>query len=191
MYYQLQDRVMALLGCDAKRWQDLGAYQMRHIQHEEDAIVDDIIPVRLYSQSAERETFDTDIVRHNFLSAIVTDPPYGRREKAQETRGLLEESDALAFATSKHMGDPREITSLLFMMARRLVRKGGRLVFWYPTEANVEGEVIIRELEEIETRSRQEQDEYELRLVRVTADKLHDKMWRWLVVYEVRERERG
>ena len=85
------------------------------------------------------------------------------------------------------MGNPREITSLLFTIARRLIRTGGRLVFWYPSEANLDKYRIINELNEIEARSRCEEDTYELSLVRVTADKLHDRMWRWLIIYEVYE----
>ena len=188
-FYGLQERVSMLAGCDVQSWLNafLNPYvaQLRPVYGEEQLIALPITP------------FD----------AICCDPPYSRREKASGNEGAgdaphtlkdaRELAAAVPYATSSFMGDPRKVLSTLLQLARVGIKPGGRLVFWFPSEAFLSEDTVKKQLEGIELIAQEElhqqqqqqqvdkRDFPQLSLLRVTAEKMHDKLWRWLVVYEV------
>lgn len=109
------------------------------------------------------------------FDAIATDPPYNRREKVLgvEADGGGEDSPTAA----------NSVVSTLFQVARARLKRGGRLVFWYPSDAFVSEASVVEELRVCLERAGPGAP---LELQRLMPEKLHDKLWRWLVVYTVR-----
>eukprot|EP01063_Lacrimia_lanifica_P020583 TRINITY_DN27884_c0_g1_i1.p1 TRINITY_DN27884_c0_g1~~TRINITY_DN27884_c0_g1_i1.p1 ORF type:complete len:576 (+),score=198.21 TRINITY_DN27884_c0_g1_i1:76-1728(+) len=94
---------------------------------------------------------------HGFLDAIISDPPYGRREprkKIDEERQtrlgeiietMTEEEKAARLErihTKEYIPPPKTEYSMAHLLtdlvnaAAKLLRVGGRLVYWHPTTAN-------------------------------------------------------
>ena len=180
IYYGLEDQVRLLAGCDVQSW--LNAYlhpdtpQMRHVYGEDGLVALPLTP------------FD----------AICCDPPYSRREKAHNLElsppNMPELAAAAPHMNSSNMGNPHQVLSTLFQLARVSLKPGGRLVFWYPSSAFLSESEIREQLQKLEATAHSELQEVScgfdknnilnLKLLRVTAEKLHNKLWRWLAVYE-------
>jgi tRNA G10 N-methylase Trm11 len=110
--------------------------------------------------------------KYGKFDAIVTDPPYSRRERAQ------------AYDKSKPMGDPLATTSCLLSLANYRLKKGGRLVFWLPTDAFISEQEVRVLLQEIESGSRLTVGgDLGLEFVRAVPEELNRSLWRWLCVY--------
>ena len=162
VFYGLQDRVVSLFGADAGRWA---------------------------SDDAMMEGF-------GLFDAIVTDPPYSRRERARALPGgPPAPSDgrvppgpagagaALAASYSDqtgYMGDPLGASETLLRLAARRLRRGGRLVFWLPTAADVSEDDVRGLLGELARRAGPAAQR--LRYQRATAEELNGSLWRWLCV---------
>jgi len=82
------------------------------------------------------------------------------------------------------MGHNDETITTLFNIAVRRIKVGGRLVFWLPTEAFWTEDNVVRLLESL-LRNANSNAQQRLKLERVREDMLHDRLWRWLCVYEV------
>jgi tRNA G10 N-methylase Trm11 len=141
------------------------------------------------------------------FDAIVTDPPYSRREKAH---GFSVSADA-------PMGDPHSTYTTLFRLAARRLKPGGRLVFWLPTDAflsDVEVKGMLDGMVRVAADSYTNSDSYQgnehrnrddgqqnrvgnrelsegggdgaisgLKFERMTKEELHNSLWRWMCVY--------
>jgi tRNA G10 N-methylase Trm11 len=105
------------------------------------------------------------------FDAIATDPPYNRREKVM---GLELDGDADSPTAAN------SVVTTLFQVARARLKRGGRLVFWYPSDAFVSEASVVEELDACLERAG---SGAALELQRLMPEKLHDKLWRWLVVY--------
>jgi len=142
--------------------------------------------------------FDIDIQ----FDAIVTDPPFGRREKARGmSTDMLDASD----------GDSSSRLAIahLLALASKSLRARGRLVFWLPVARVSDKGVARRKLDIIERlacrilregeSSSTDIDNFELAsnllhvtpcaelrltLKSMTEDRLHSQLSRWLCVYE-------
>lgn len=111
------------------------------------------------------------------FDAIVTDPPYSRRERAVGST-ITTGSTGTSTSAGSYDGCSDIIRTLCDVASARL-KPRGRLVFWYPTDAFVAEDDVKGMLQatlSAEARSA-------LVLDRLTCEKLHDKLWRWLVVY--------
>ena len=149
--------------------------------------------IALFGADAARwATEDGALEGYGLFDAIVTDPPYSRRERARVAPGgpaasaaASAAADAPALAAtysdqSGYMGDPLGATETLLKLAARRLRPGGRLVFWLPTAAHVgEGEVrgLLGELARRAGPAAQR-----LQYQRATAEELNNSLWRWLCV---------
>jgi tRNA G10 N-methylase Trm11/DNA-directed RNA polymerase subunit M/transcription elongation factor TFIIS len=110
--------------------------------------------------------------KYGKFDAIVTDPPYSRRERAQ------------AYDKSRPMGDPLATTSCLLSLANSRLKKGGRLVFWLPTDAFITEIEVRALLQEIESESSLNVGgDLGLEFVRAVPEELNRSLWRWLCVY--------
>eukprot|EP01041_Mallomonas_annulata_P007349 gene7349-15000_t len=103
------------------------------------------------------------------LDAIVTDPPFGRREKAMGATSDLP------------LGNNRITSSALLALAGYRLRVGGRLVFWLPTDGFVSEEEVLVLLAAMRTEGGVMAER--LTLYRTRAQHLHDGLWRWLCVF--------
>ena len=155
-FYGLQDRLVGLLARDIRDWLPGG----RAGEVDEDA-GEQIAGLGLTGP------FD----------AIVTDPPYSRRERAvgSTSNNNIVGNSAIG---GSYEGCSDIIRTLCAVACARL-KPGGRLVFWYPTDAFVEEADVRRMLEA----TLPDEARVALALNRLTCEKLHDKLWRWLVVY--------
>lgn len=97
------------------------------------------------------------------FDAIVSDPPFGIREK---TRG-------------ESSGQPLVV---LFRIAKLRLRLGGRMAFWMPTEAFTSEPEVRRILSELEVEAG---GDGSLVFVKAIREELNNKLWRWLCVYEM------
>jgi len=156
-YYGVSSQLEALLACDVREW----------------------IP---------SSTPNEDDVMQNYglFDAIISDPPFGRREKAkgggredEEEEGTEGEETAEAFRI-RGMGDPDSTLVALLSLSRARIKKGGRLVFFLPTDAFVSEEEVREKLSLLLQKANSVES---LNLERVCAERLHDKLWRWLIVF--------
>ena len=99
------------------------------------------------------------------FDAIVTDPPYNKREK----------------------GDPSEVLPTLLRLAKVAIKPGGRLVLWYPTRAFATEDEVRENLRTLDALALppSTSSSSSLSLYSVTPEKMNDTLWRWLVVYDV------
>ena len=102
--------------------------------------------------------------------AIVTDPPFGRREKAM---GSCAESP---------LGDSKLTISSLLAIAGYRLRLLGRLVCWLPTEASVAESDVIRSLDEMQIEGGDMA--LKMKLLRLRVQPLNSGLWRWLCVFQ-------
>jgi tRNA G10 N-methylase Trm11 len=142
----------------------------------------------------------------------VTDPPFGRREKAHSESDFLSFEDDTYSTFDQNMiniNNPRSIIGLLMKIAvhrlkpavqlreenldcgGKTTKCGARLVFWLPTDPNVKTEQVIHLLNRLiaqTTVSVMEganiSSEPYLKVVRVVQEELNDSLWRWLCVLE-------
>jgi len=146
-YYGLRKNLKNLYGMDAKLW----------CNDSNDELVPDI-------QDA--------LKTYKLFDAIVTDPPFGRREKAM---GVSKDSP---------MGHNDETITMLFNIAAKRIKVGGRLVFWLPTEAFYTEDNAISLLQTLMGKANSLANK-KLKFRRVREDMLHDRLSRWLCIYEV------
>jgi tRNA G10 N-methylase Trm11 len=83
------------------------------------------------------------------------------------------------------MGDTRVTYATLFGLAARRLKSGGRLVFWYPTEALVDEEEVRAQLGKLLVHAVGEGGRG-LVLERMSREELNGALWRWLCVYTKR-----
>ena len=90
---------------------------------------------------------------------------------------------------SEDQDDPEaafNVLSTLFSLAGKAVKAGGRLVFWYPSRAFVTEGEIRQELDMLmQSCDIGDGEQRSLRWRSATPEKMHDKLWRWLVVLDV------
>ena len=108
------------------------------------------------------------------FDAIVTDPPYGHREKVR-----LSEVDEV----SDEESDEADSISIditygnLLKVANLRLKSSGKLVFFYPTKAHTDEAAVYQSLQLLQRNS-----ECKLKIRRVVPEKLNNFLWRWLVV---------
>ena len=147
-YYGLRKNLKNLYGMDAKLW-DNGDNVMELAPDIKDALN-----------------------TYQLFDAIVTDPPFGRREKAMGVSKLFP------------MGLNDETIVVLFNIAAKRIKVGGRLVFWLPTEAFCTENQVINLLQTLLVKANTFAQK-KLKFIRVREDALHDRLWRWLCIYEI------
>jgi len=153
-YYGLRHHLKNLYGMDAKIWDS----------NDDDGDDDgdaDYLP-----------DIQDALKTYKEFDAIVTDPPFGRREKA------------MGVSKVSPMGHNDETITTLFNIASRRIKTRGRLVFWLPTEAFWTEDNVISLLESLLSKANSNAQK-RLKRIRVREDMLHDRLWRWLCVYEV------
>jgi tRNA G10 N-methylase Trm11 len=139
------------------------------------------------------------------FDSIVTDPPYNKREIAK-----VQLSSSLSSDEDPKVDPADEAVSALLAVAARRLKPGGRLAMWYPSAAHVDKSEVTARLEACQARgaalltssfattqmpsprslssagdgeSVGPQAALPLALERLGEERLHDKLWRWLVVY--------
>ena len=135
-----------------------------------------------YTHSSTRVHFATAVAALSLccqFDAIVTDPPFGKREKA------------MGSTPDEPMGDSRLTLAHLLVIASHRVKSGGRLVFWMPTAGFVTDDEVRDQLTQLEKQADQYCRAAGLGLVsdvllfeRATPQDLNSKLWRWLCVYK-------
>lgn len=148
-----------------------------------------------------------------YFDAIVSDPPFCRREKffnSMGSEGLSDDSQqndatdssqlSVSFANpimTNVNGDPYEAVRLLMLLAiqRLLPKQGKRLVFWLPTDSDITKDQVTRYLQtcisQVETKVGSKAVEEspnpaqnELVIVNVCPEYLSDALTRWLCILE-------
>lgn len=154
-FYNISERLVGRVAGDARQW--LQTPVMSHSLTPTDKI-------------RELEVAEGRSV-HSFqqFDAIVTDPPFGRREKAV---GITAEAP---------LGDPGLTIAVLLGIAGTRLRPKGRLVFWFPTDGNVTEKDVIERL--MKYKADAGDVAAKLRFVRTRVQKLNDGLWRWLCVF--------
>ena len=114
----------------------------------------------------------------NSFDAIVTDPPFGRRERAHDPSLGLNTGKA---ARGDPMGKCGDTHITLLQVAARVLKPGARLVFWMPTDADVDvkglRKGILGPMQHISG------VDSTLSFVRARRQPLHSNLARWLCVY--------
>ena len=82
------------------------------------------------------------------------------------------------------MGLNDETIVVLFNIAAKRIKVGGRLVFWLPTEAFCTENQVINLLQTLLVKANTFAQK-KLKFIRVREDALHDRLWRWLCIYEI------
>lgn len=163
-YYGLEERLEALLACDIQTWV------------ESPLSAEGALPC--VGSLRRGELFD----------AICCDPPYSKREKAA-TSATTAIASGGGGTESEDQDDPEaafNVLSTLFSLAGKAVKAGGRLVFWYPSRAFVTEGEIRQELDMLmQSCDIGDGEQRSLRWRSATPEKMHDKLWRWLVVLDV------
>lgn len=134
------------------------------------------------------------LISHNVLyqfDAIVTDPPYGFRERAVAGSPKHGNDTAAAAAGALSVVDPAQpmlrfhesdsfvsVLVTLFRVAALRLKQEGRLVFWYPTKPDTTLEEVEQQLRVIVGQSQQDD---RLTLLSCTPEKLKS-LCRWLCV---------
>ncbi len=109
------------------------------------------------------------------MDAILSDPPFGIREKA---------FGHAQFNSSTSMGDSKRAVITLYHIALCHLKKSGRLVFWFPTSANLSQDDIRIQLKELESMTGVPDIEKQLVLIEAIPQDLHSKLSRWLCIYQ-------
>ena len=102
--------------------------------------------------------------------------------------------------SSSDLGVPTEIIEVVFKIAACRLNPGGFLVFWLPTDAHVTESQVCALLQRVllySTATEHESNDAavecsalklhlrrSLKFHRVTPDKLNNRLWRWLCVYQ-------
>ena len=125
--------------------------------------------------------------RYDLFDAIVTDPPYGHREKARQAdgsgSGAAGAKVQLNTYTKRSSDDTTdEVYVSLLQVAERRLKVGGRLVFWLPTEPQTSLEDVTALLQQLMVAAGS-QAARTLRLRRAAREELNDALWRWLCIY--------
>eukprot|EP01042_Synura_sphagnicola_P002773 gene2773-3379_t len=129
-HYGLDHLVWGLAGIDVQLWLT---------EEAEKAIIGRLGPYWISSEDTDAEGRERSRRALEF-DAIVTDPPFGRRERA------------LASTPDMPMGDPDLTTSVLFAVAGTRLKPGGRLVFWRPAGPLETEESMRLQLEALRSR---------------------------------------
>jgi tRNA (guanine10-N2)-methyltransferase len=138
--------------------------------------------VELIDCSIEAWQFDDKIELSNYdkFDAIITDPPFGRRERA-----LMDDKEAYnklaATGLNGFHQDSTYVIVTLFNVAAKRLRHGGRLVFWFPTEALLTREQVREILKKYEIHAGI--DACDIQFERAKQQELNFGVWRWLIVY--------
>jgi len=111
-----------------------------------------------------------DIDTYEF-DAIVTDPPYGHREKARFGDDSYDPSDEAD-------GNAVDVTyGNLLKVANFRLKLNGRLVFFYPSKSHADEAVIQESIEQLQSKLH-----INLKIQRIIPEKLNNHLWRWLIV---------
>ena len=117
------------------------------------------------------------------FAAIVSDPPFGIREKAYGHAQSYPTTNTPTTPNST-MGDCKRAVSTLFSIAKQHLQLHGKLVFWLPTPAEVTNEGLQVILNDIIAYTGDIQVAQELVYIKATPQYLHSKLTRWLCVYQ-------
>ena len=143
----------------------------------------------------ESGSHDDDDDDDDLFDAIVTDPPFGRRERAHSLGrevGGGDRDDGDGDGGGGGNGGSSAIHAMLLAVAAQRLRPGGRLVFWLPTDVDVTHEVLLRDvLGPLERAAGVVVDGGDgctavLAFVRARRQPLHSNLVRWLCVYRRR-----
>ena len=148
------------------------------------------------------------------FAAIVSDPPFGIREKAYghaqsdttttnptspatitttnitannattPTTNTTPTYPTTSTPTNNTMGDCKRAVSTLFGIAKQHLQLHGKLVFWLPTPAEVTNEGLRVILHDIIAYTGDISVAQELVYIKATPQYLHSKLTRWLCVYQ-------
>lgn len=198
-HYKIQDKVVAWLGIDIAEWLKDDTVCLGKLYSGKSIEADGI-------ESPEVETvklntfdqvfhikFETCLFLYNLFfvqfDAIVTDPPFGRREK----------SFGLSLDTS--LGDSMSSTAYLFAVGLKKLKLYGKLVFYFPTDAESTFDEVLSNLTTIEQLGRSilkssiefsntnsNGDDHnsldnKFILESITENNLHSSLSRWLCVF--------
>ncbi len=177
-HYGLSERLLGLLACDVRDWLVPPDVQRQDGNYAAVTTID--------QQPLSPQSF-------SLFDAIVTDPPYGKREKTggSTSCGDLSVPEPSETSDGYNANDVLEVAVILFRVASRRLRPGGRLVFWLPTEAFLAEAEVTRRIQEVmaaaaasESATSNAAGRPLLRLLRVGREELNDGLWRWLCVLE-------
>lgn len=155
-YYGLESKLSALISCSIEAWAE--------------------------HPSASVPALD----KYPLFDAIVTDPPFGRRERVTSGSGNQEfETKLLATNLGGFHKDSMLAVVMLLVVAMKRLKPGGRLVFWLPTEASLTSEQVRDMLVTYEDSARAICNVRSSKLVfeGVKPQELNFGVWRWLVRY--------
>ncbi len=136
-----------------------------------------------------RDIQDWTTTTSNKFSHIITDPPFGRRERAVDSSisaiSITATSDG---EIVNPMGDANKVVRHLFKVAGIVLEEGGCLVFWLPTSATTNEEELRHELDSLEKDSGAAATG--LQFLRASRQALHGGLSRWLCTYTKRKTPR-
>lgn len=137
------------------------------------------------------------------MDAIISDPPFGRREQfvsnfpsdqvmhADDLKPFQylyqnETSEQLVQTVGSPMvNNPLAAIILLLQLADKRLKAGGRLVFWLPTVPCVAKDDVEKSMMQLrDIALSQSHSKTSLKFVRSSAEELSYAIWRWLVVFE-------
>ena len=118
------------------------------------------------------------------FDAIISDPPFGRRERASlaisHDSGISAQDALLGKPINGFHEDSRFATTQLLHVASHRLKVGGKLVFWLPTEASLAASEV-ESLLHTYTRSIRVSN---LLFQRAQKQIINGGVWRWLCVYK-------
>ncbi len=122
------------------------------------------------------------------FDAIISDPPFGRRERSLFATNYNSEDDSVTgsvettfssnFVGGFHEDSRYAVTNILYV-ASRILKVGGKLVFWLPTEAHL----TTGEVESLLNTYVNSIRVNNLQFQRVQKQVINSGVWRWLCVY--------
>ena len=119
------------------------------------------------------------------FDAIISDPPFGKRERTSctpndNTNGSNDQVPSSNDVTNKFNEDSRFAITKILEVANQRLKLGGKLVFWLPTEANLVASDVESLLRDYECSVQCES----LQFRRAKQQEINNSVWRWLCVYQ-------
>ena len=138
------------------------------------------------------EWLTADDLKDMKFDAIVSDPPFGKREKTLSSTNhnidgvintITEDSSFSDFSNGFHEDSTFAITKLMEVASQSL-KNDGKLIFWLPTEENLNASEV-KSLLHIYERSAGINN---LLFQRTKQQIINNSLWRWLCVYKKHEK---
>ena len=157
-YYGLERKVLSLIACSVEAWSQLPS------------------------------TGTPTVNEFPLFDAIVTDPPFGRRERVFSSEQV--NAELISSELSGFHNDSKYAIVMLFIVAMKRLKHGGKLVFWLPTEAFLTRQEVELMLETYKSSAISISNAYadpgvgkKLIFENAKQQELNYGVWRWLVRY--------